>query len=500
MLFSSPEFVLGFLPALLAIYACVRPFGRTQTAQLLLAASVFFYGWWNPWGVLLLAGSITFNWLVSRRLGQGHHGRGALLAFGIAANIAVLAFFKYSNFFIANVNELSGANWPLLNIILPLGISFITFQKIAFLVDSYSGDTSKYRFQEFALFVAFFPQLIAGPIVHHAEMLAQFHKPDAFRLRASNFTVGLTAFSIGLVKKVVIADTFASFADPVFGAAGAGLPPPMYEAWIAALAFTLQVYFDFSGYSDMALGLARMFGIRLPLNFNSPYKAQNIIDYWQRWHITLSRFLTDYIYTPLSIAFMRQSLMAGQGRAPIFAKAVVVPLFAVFIVSGVWHGSGWNFVVWGLMHFFAMAIARGWRELKLPNLPFGVSWVLTMSFIVASLVVFRAENMNAALTMFEAMAFGAPGLAYFESPRRVALLIAAGFAFCLLLPNTAELLARYNPVIDRKMPRWSPSFLPKGLVWRPTLAWATAVSLMFTIALTFVLQTDEAREFIYFQF
>jgi alginate O-acetyltransferase complex protein AlgI len=501
MLFSSPEFVLGFLPVVLVLYILVRgASGRDATILLLAAASFFFYAWWNVWGVLLLASSIVFNWVVSRHLGKDQPHRRALLIVGIAVNVLVLAFFKYTNFLIENVNEITGTEWSFVTIILPLGISFITFQKIAFLVDSYSGDTSHYRFHEFVLFASFFPQLIAGPIVHHSEMLRQFQERDAFQLRWTNFTVGLTAFSIGLVKKVVIADSFAAVADPIFAGVSAGVEPPLYEAWVAALAFALQIYFDFSGYSDMAIGLARMFGVRLPLNFNSPYKAHNIVDYWQRWHITLTRFLTDYIYTPLSFGFARQAIVSGDSRTVLFAKSVIVPLFITFLVSGLWHGAGWTFVIWGLIHFSGMATQRIWQHAKLPDVPVAIGWSLTILLVVVSLVFFRAGSVEAALTMLNAMAFGASGMEFIETPRRVAALIVGGFALCLLLPNTAELLARYNPVIDRKMPSWKTAIGGHEVVWRPTIAWAAAISILFTVALTFVLKTDEAREFIYFQF
>ena len=534
MVFSSLEFVFGFLPIVLLLYVVTRQhLGRIRTIQVLIAASLFFYGWWNPVYVLLIGGSIVFNWVVSRRLHRGNSHRRTFLIMGIVANVLLLGYFKYTNFFIENVNWISGAGWQFVHILLPLGISFFTFQKIAFLVDSYTGDTSRYKFQEFALFAVFFPQLIAGPIVHHTEMLAQFAKPEAFRVRWLNLSIGLTVFSIGLFKKVVFADSLATVADPVFTAADHGQPLPFFDAWFGALAFFFQIYFDFSGYSDMALGLARMFGIRLPLNFNSPYKARNIIDFWQRWHVTLTRFLTDYIYSPLSLNSMRKGVMAGDGPMLLFVRAAAVPLFITFLVSGLWHGAGWTFVVWGMFHFAGMALARGWQEAKLPPLPYVVGWSLTMLLVLLSLVFFRSSSIPAALTVLDSM-FGAgtiylpkglqealPFLSYFAdvsrfqvvftdgtfsgsgefAPLRIAsLLVASGAAICLLLPNCAQLLSRFHLVVDRRMPIWTLPRLRIALVWRPSVAWSAAAGLALSVAVSFMLNLEEAKEFIYFQF
>ncbi|MGH6946953.1 MAG: MBOAT family O-acyltransferase [Kiloniellales bacterium] len=541
MVFSSPEFVLGFLPVVFALYLLVQRYlGRVRTIQLLVAASLIFYGWWHPRYILLIGGSIVFNWLVSRHLHRGHQRRGLVLAFGVVCNVLLLGYFKYTSFLIENANWIVGAQWDLAHIVLPLAISFFTFQQIAYLVDSYSGDTSRYRFQEYALFIVFFPQLIAGPIVHHTEMLTQFCKSDAFRFRLANLSIGLTAFSIGLFKKVVLADNLGAVADPVFATASDGSPLAFFDAWVGALAFFLQVYFDFSGYSDMALGLARMFGIRLPLNFNSPYKARNIIDFWQRWHITLTRFLVDYIYSPLTLIYMRKGVLAGDGRVRLFVRAVIVPVFVVFLVSGLWHGAGWTFVIWGMFHFVGMATVRSWQEAKLPLLPYPVAWFLTMSLVLTSLVFFRASSIPAAFAVLDSMFGGGnihiprslqdvlPVLTHFTdlprfrivftdgnlfftdrlvvtSPRSALFYILSGGAICLLLPNCAELLARFNPVVDRRMPAWTAPVWIVGamhriVAWRPSVAWSATVAVMFAISLTFMLRTDATRQFIYFQF
>jgi D-alanyl-lipoteichoic acid acyltransferase DltB (MBOAT superfamily) len=533
MLFSSVEFVFGFLPIVLFLYIIVRNhLGRFRALQLLLAASIFFYGWWNPIYVLLIGGSIIFNWVVSRHLHRGNPHRRLFLIVGIGANLLLLGYFKYTNFFIANIDWAFGVGWRFAEIVLPLGISFFTFQKIAFLVDSYTGDTSRYRFQEFALFALFFPQLIAGPIVHHTEMLAQFAKPEAFRVRWLNLSIGLTAFCIGLFKKIVIADSLATVADPVFMAADGGQPLPLFDAWLGALAFFFQIYFDFSGYSDMALGLARMFGVRLPLNFNSPYKARNIIDFWQRWHITLTRFLTDYIYSPLSLKYMRKGVMAGVGPVLLFMIGAVVPLFITFLASGLWHGAGWTFIVWGMFHFVGMAVARGWHDAKMPPLPYVVGWALTMLLVLVSLVFFRATSISAAVTLVDSM-FGAgqvylprsflsimPFLSEFTdiprfrveftegfavpgefAPLKIALpLVAGGGAICLFLPNCAQLMSRYKFTVNRRIPVWQSLLTRRAIAWRPNVAWSAVVGFFFAIATSFMVNFEEAKEFIYFQF
>lgn len=534
MVFSSAEFVFGFLPIVLLLYVLARQhLGRIRTIQFLIVASLFFYGWWNPVYVLLIGGSIVFNWVVSRRLHRGSPQRRLFLILGIVANVLLLGYFKYTNFLIGNVNWITGAEWQFVQILLPLAISFFTFQQIAFLADSYSADTSRYSFQEYALFVVFFPQLIAGPIVHHSEMLTQFSNAQAFRVRWLNLSIGLTVFAIGLFKKVVIADSLATVADPLFAAADRGQPLPFFDAWFGALAFFFQVYFDFSGYSDMALGLARMFGIRLPINFNSPYKARNIIDFWQRWHITLTRFLTDYVYSPLSLKYMRKGVMADDGPVLLFVRAAAVPLFVTFVVSGLWHGAGWTFVVWGMFHFVGMAVARGWQEAKLPPLPYVVGWSLTMLLVLLSLVFFRASSIPAALTLLDSM-FGAgaiylpkglqealPFLSYLTdssrfhvvftdgtfsgslefAPLKIALLlVASAAAICLLLPNCAQLLSRFHLVVDRRMPIWTFPSLRLALVWRPSVAWSAVAGLSLSVAVSFMLNLEEAKEFIYFQF
>ncbi|MCK4501442.1 MAG: MBOAT family protein, partial [Desulfuromonadales bacterium] len=299
MLFNSYIFISLFLPITLVVYYLIGGQGKHRVAiSWLVGASLFFYGWWNPAYLGLIITSMLFNYAVGISLGKNdtsHRSTRLILALGVAANLALLGYFKYANFFVNTLNNITETTYHLETIILPLAISFFTFQQIAYLIDAWKGETREYSFLHYSLFVTFFPQLIAGPIVHHKEMLPQFAKDITYKFKHENISIGLTIFLLGLFKKVIIADSAAKYSTPIFDAAEDGMTLSFIEAWIGALSYTFQLYFDFSGYSDMAIGLARMFGIRLPLNFNSPYKANNIIDFWRHWHMTLSRFLRDYL-------------------------------------------------------------------------------------------------------------------------------------------------------------------------------------------------------------
>lgn len=313
----------------------------------------------------------------------------SLLTIGIVANLSLLGYFKYADFFIGNINYLSGSSVELLNLALPLAISFFTFQQIAYLVDSYREETAEYDFLNYALFVTFFPQLIAGPIVHHKEMMPQFASKWNLVKNYKNIAMGLFIFSIGLFKKVVIADTFAVWATNGFDKAET---LNMIEAWATSLSYTFQLYFDFSGYTDMAIGAALLFNIKLPINFNSPYKAKDIQDFWRRWHITLSRFLRDYIYIPL-------------GGSRVSSMRIYSNLMITFILGGLWHGAGWTFIFWGFLHGFALVIHRVWKS-------FGVqmnsilAWFITFNFINISWVFFRAKEFDDAIKVLKGMLFG----------------------------------------------------------------------------------------------
>lgn len=356
----------------------------------LAVASLVFYSWWNIVYLPLILVSIVFNYILGTSLVKSRHR--LLLITGILLNLFFLGYFKYSDFFIENINFVFSSEFNLLNLALPLAISFFTFQQIAYLVDSYRGETQEYSFLNYSVFVLFFPQLIAGPIVHHKEMMPQFANTKNKLINYKNIALGLFIFSIGLFKKVIIADTFA-----VWATHGFDVMPVLntFEAWVTSLSYTFQLYFDFSGYTDMAIGSALLFNIRLPMNFNMPYKATSIQDFWRRWHITLSRFLRDYIYIPL-----------GGSRTGKFR--IYINLIITFLLGGIWHGAGWTFVLWGLMHGIALVIHRVWQSLgfKLNSI---IAWFITFNFVNIAWVFFRATNWSDAIKVLTGM-FGLSGV------------------------------------------------------------------------------------------
>lgn len=524
MLFNSYIFIFVFLPITLLGFHLIGSQGRHRVAMAwLVAASLFFYGWWNPAYLGLIMGSMLFNYAVgvalSSRAGKvPSPPNKAILLAGIAANIGLLAYYKYTNFFVDNLNSLAGTNFILETIILPLGISFFTFTQIAYLVDAHRGLAHEYSFLHYSLFVTFFPHLIAGPILHHKEMMPQFARSDIYRLKAEHLAVGLTIFALGLFKKVVLADGVAVYATPVFAAAQAGTTLTFFEAWGGALAYTLQLYFDFSGYSDMAIGLARMFGIRFPLNFNSPYKATSIIDFWRRWHITLSRFLRDYLYIPLG------GSRKGEARR-------LTNLMITMLLGGLWHGAGWTFVLWGGLHGFYLVINHAWRHWRTSRghtqstrVGRFFAWILTMLAVVVAWVPFRAEGMAAAENMLGAM-FGLNGISlpssldgrlgalqsWLESFGVVfAGMFSNGLAnwhsgtywiIALLListifPNSQQIMLRYQPAFETY--KGEIQRLKYGwLEWRPTPFWAIAGGFCFYLAF---IHLTRISEFLYFQF
>lgn len=391
MLFNSYEFIFLFLPVTFFVYFWLNQKRLVLAGKSwLVCASLFFYSWWNIAFLPLILVSMLVNFVVgsslSQRTGTKRISDKQLLVGGIVFNLGLLAYFKYSDFFIANVNSLLGADFPLPHVLLPLAISFFTFQQIAYLVDSYRKETREYDFLNYCLFVTFFPQLIAGPIVHHAEIMPQFASRWNLIKKYKNIVLGLSIFGIGLFKKVVIADTFAKWATQGFDVAPT---LNLFEAWSTSLSYTFQLYFDFSGYIDMAMGAALLFNIRLPINFNSPYKAVDIQDFWRRWHVTLSRFLRDYLYIPLG------GNRKGAGRT-------YFNLFATFLLGGLWHGASWMFVIWGALHGAALVVHRFWQQLGL-RLPKVLAWLLTFNFVNLTWVFFRAPDMSSAFKVIAGM-------------------------------------------------------------------------------------------------
>ena len=397
MSFNSYEYIFAFLTITFFVYFFLNKYGlRTAAKTWLLFASLFFYGWWNVSHLPLILSSILFNFALGNYLAKHNSNRTItrklLLILAIAGNVGLLCYFKYADFFISNLNFLFNAQLDFLHLALPLAISFFTFQQIAYLVASYNGETKQYGFLNYALFVSFFPQLIAGPIVYHKEMLPQYTNPRTKVINYENIALGLFIFSIGLFKKAAIADTFAVWATSGFDKAEM---LTFFEAWATSLSYTFQIYFDFSGYTDMAIGSALLFNIKLPVNFNSPYKALNIQDFWRRWHITFSRFLRDHVYIPL-----------GGNRKVEFR--IYSNLMATFLIGGLWHGAGWLFLFWGFLHGLAIIIHRIWMRFDIQMNKI-LAFFITFSFLNVTWVFFRAKEWQDATKVLKGM-FGFSGI------------------------------------------------------------------------------------------
>ena len=396
MLFNSFEFMLLFLPITLVVYFLLLRKHLTIAARSwLLFASLFFYSWWDIKYLPLILGSILFNYTIGGLLAEYDASakkpvsKKSIFLAGIIANIALLCWFKYMDFFIGTTNGLLGTQLPLLKIVLPLGISFFTITQIAFLVDAYEGLVEERNLLNYALFVTFFPHLLAGPILHHSEMMPQFERLRNKVLNWKNLYLGLTLFFLGLFKKVILADTFSAWASAGFDTTQ---PLTLIPAWLTSLSYTFQLYFDFSGYSDMALGIGWMFNISLPINFNSPYKATGMIDFWKRWHITLTNFVTTYLYTPILRAF-----------GSITFTNSLVAIFLAMLISGFWHGAGWNFIVWGGMHGAGLVVNHYWKKKK-HKMPAWLGWLITFNFVNISFVFFRAKSLEGAGQILGGMA------------------------------------------------------------------------------------------------
>jgi D-alanyl-lipoteichoic acid acyltransferase DltB (MBOAT superfamily) len=500
MLFSSYTFLLQFLPATVLAFAAARRHSPRAGILVLAGASLFFYGAWRPVYLLLLIASIAVNFTLGLRM-EDPLRRRTIGSFGVALNLAVLCYFKYTNFIFDSLNTLSGAPLPFLNIVLPLGISFFTFQQIAYLVDVMRGARVERDIVSYTLFVSFFPHLIAGPLVHHAEMIPQFKRARTGR-SAVLAARGLAIFAAGLFKKVVIADNLAQFVSPVFAHLDAGGGVTTQWAWLATLSYTLQIYFDFSGYSDMAIGLALLFGIRLPVNFRSPYQAISIIEFWRRWHITLSRFLRDYLYIPL-------------GGNRLGEQRRYINLLVTMLLGGLWHGAGWNFVIWGGLHGIYLCVNhlwRGWHQARKSAPATGpaanaLSWAATFVGVVVAWVFFRARTAAGAWQMLASLFGFEAGSSAYESSGILRLMdlpvlvgeqpllligaatVALALAIALTLPNVPQLFG-YREY--RRAPE-----KPALLRWRPNLGSALLTALALAISLFGMWQR---LEFLYFQF
>lgn len=453
MLFNSYEFLLVFLPAVIVGYFAIARLSAWAANAFLAAASVAFYAWWKLDFVWILAASIAANYLFGHKLSRDSAARKndrAILTLGIVFNLGLLGYFKYADFFIANFNAATGANVSFLRVALPLGISFFTFTQIAYLVDAWKGKAAEYSATNYVLFVTFFPHLLAGPIIHHKEMMPQFADRSLKRVDWENMARGLALFALGLGKKVLIADPLAPWANSGFAHAQS---LSFADGWITMLAYTMQLVFDFSGYTDMALGAALMLNIRLPLNFDSPYRSADIQEFWRRWHMTLSRFLRDYVYIPL-----------GGNRG---SEARMLVLFVVtFALGGFWHGAAWTYVLWGTLHGVALVALHFWRKLGHP-MPRPLAVLVTFLFVSAALVIFRAPTLDDALAILRSvaglngvsLAFTVPEWSWIGrsgvAPAELAqgMVTAAIFALALVLTFTPRNSNQVAAALDLRMPR-----------------------------------------------
>lgn len=486
MLFNSYEFLFLYLPIVTGVFFLFARSSHRGATLWLVGASLFFYGWWNPHFVLLLLGSISFNYGMGYAISKKNGATGKrkttdtknLLIFALAINILLLGYFKYTNFFIITVNSVVDTEWALTDIVLPLGISFFTFTQIAFLVDAYRGIAKEYSFIHYLLFVTYFPHLIAGPVLHHKEMMPQFADREIYRFSSENVFDGLSIFTIGLAKKILLADNFAIYSASPFVLASQGTQPAFVDAWVAAISYAFQIYFDFSGYSTMAIGLSCIFGVKLPANFNYPYKAESVIEFWHRWHMTLSRFLRDYLYIPLG----------GNRRGTVrrFLNFLIT-----MILGGVWHGANWTFVIWGALHGAYLLVNHLWRNMisanaiTLPRLFCGAgrffAACLTFFVVVIAWVFFRADSVEAAQLMLRGMVKISFSGATNSSRTLAALLFV--FMGMYFLPPVEVIVHRLNKFLPfRRLVESGYPYLMAGI---------------FSYC---VLQFSKKSEFIYFQF
>jgi alginate O-acetyltransferase complex protein AlgI len=508
VLFNSYSFLFFFLPLTFAGFFWLGRRNAVLAATWLTLASLVFYGWWDFRFVPLLLASIAFNYAAGMRIARSSGAsRTRWFASAITANLLLLGYFKYANMLVATVDAMAGTRYGVLDIVLPLGISFFTFTQIAYLADVYQDKAREARAIHYALFVSYFPHLIAGPILHHKEMMPQFAEPRTYRLQPNSVLLGAVIFTLGLAKKVLIADNLAPYANAVFEGP---THPGMFVAWGGVLAYGFQIYFDFSGYSDMAIGLSRLFGIRLPLNFDSPYKSRNIIEFWRRWHMTLSRFLRDYLYVPLG------GNRKGSARR-------YVNLMVTMLLGGLWHGAGWNFAIWGGLHGIYLVINHAWQRLlgeretksRVGRL---LSIALTFAAVNVAWVFFRAPDFatgrDVLLGMSGALGIGIPQALASRFPSIRPILEAAGIELFLgggrsfvmtymwvilagtiafVAPNTQQITARFGPALGTISPiNWGLRFRLR-LDWQ----WAAAIGVLAAAAL---LSLSRPTEFLYFQF
>ncbi len=506
MIFNSFEFLLLFFPAAYLGFLIIHRVGGWRAVYPYLAAvSLAFYAHWSVLLVGVLATSVVFNYSIANALIELREKRllaKTMLLTAVVANVGALGYFKYTNFFIDTVNSVAGTGINHFDLILPVGISFYTFIQIGFLIEAYNGSAERPTFDRYALFATFFPCVTAGPLVLQSEMFGQMGDRDDRAFSSWRVMVGITIFCMGLFKKVVFADTIAPYADQVFVGVAAGGGVDFLTAWVGSLSYTLQLYFDFSGYSDMAVGLGYLFGIKLPLNFNSPLKATSISDFWRRWHITMTRFFTNFVFTPVAMKNTRKALANGHGPIRRYLVAAAWPVTLTFLVAGIWHGAGWMMVIYGLVHGLALAVNRGWMEFEMPTLPPVVAWMLTMSVVVSALVIFRAPDLATAGQILSSMwgvslfygGAGAVNLVHLDFAWALPLILLLG-TIVLVLPNSQEILRSYWVSSDPQ-PSEEPTFL-RRLLWTATPNWASVTAVVLVIA---VASIKGYSTFLYYQF
>jgi len=493
MLFSSLAFILAFLPLTLGgVVVGRRLVGPVGARTALTVASLVFYGLWG-WKLLpVLVVLAAFNYALSRWLvATPKAARGRTLQLGVATNLLVLGGFKYTNFFLENVNALTGSSFSLAHIALPVGISFFTFQQIGYLIAVANGSKPPEKFWDYLLFVSCFVYVTAGPILTPREFFSQ--RDEVGNVSAQRFIVGITVFAIGLFKKEIVAEAFAPYANQLFEMPRHDLVPGALDAWAGSWAYTLQLYFDFSGYSEMALGLGVMLGLRFPINFNSPLRATSAIEFWQRWHITFTRFLTNYLFIPMSAKQRRKVVAKKSGRLVAFLRAYGLPVMVTFVLAGLWHGASWTFVLFGAWWGIALAINHGWRQARLPAPPVALAWLMTAATIMIGMVLFRAPDLHAATAILRS-------LVLFDRPSQLAVSSIAALAIpvtalCLIAPNTPQIMDGWEITSD---PSPKPTS-PRVLQWRWGLH---AKGLVFTafIVVALVMAGEQSSAFLYYQF
>jgi alginate O-acetyltransferase complex protein AlgI len=519
MLFNSYQFIFFFLPLVIILFFSAAQFNYYLATASLGIASLLFYGFWHYQDLYLLLPSIFCNYFAGYYLAKlAAPYKKNLLVLAIATNLVVLGYFKYANFFVDNWNGISGLQLSIAKNVLPLGISFFTFTQIAYLIDSYAGKVKEFNPVHYLLFVTYFPHLIAGPILHHHDIISQFQQRKMYRWNSRNVMIGLLLFTVGLFKKVVFADGVVSYIAPVFNAAKEGIAPSFGDSWLGALAYTVQLYFDFSGYSDMAIGLSLLFNIKLPINFNSPYQAVNITEFWRRWHITLSNFLRDYLYIPL-----------GGNRHGNLRR--YLNLLVTMLIGGLWHGAGWTFILWGGLHGIYLIVHHGWQwaRKKLGQDLKKSSWggrllgrMITFIAVVIAWVLFRAETLASAKLIVQSM-FSFPSgselwnFKIIESPLSAMIWVAVLLSIAWIAPNSQDLTKLIKNSIDpvqltNKYPAKSkqiisiesndkikllPELLQKHQVWH---YWAIGLTLPLIFLLVAISESQSVKEFIYFNF